>query len=53
LACYFCRSRKIACGPSRGGGVLRDKLHQTCDQCERRSLVCKFPAVSRRGARKK
>ncbi|KAF8906568.1 hypothetical protein CPB84DRAFT_1770118 [Gymnopilus junonius] len=48
LACLFCRGRKIACGPPLPGS--RDK---TCNQCQRRSLRCEYPAESRRGMRKK
>ncbi|KAJ6590841.1 hypothetical protein B0H10DRAFT_1830445 [Mycena sp. CBHHK59/15] len=44
LACFFCRSRKIACGhpPDR----VEDR---TCDQCEKRGIDCKYPTESRRG----
>ncbi|PPR07423.1 hypothetical protein CVT26_013739 [Gymnopilus dilepis] len=48
LACLFCRGRKIACGPPLPGSP--DK---TCNQCQRRSLRCEYPAESRRGMRKK
>ncbi|KAF8200851.1 hypothetical protein BJ912DRAFT_1054320 [Pholiota molesta] len=48
LACLFCRGRKIACGPPLPGST--DK---TCNQCQRRSLTCEYPAESRRGMRKK
>ncbi|KIM40163.1 hypothetical protein M413DRAFT_172756 [Hebeloma cylindrosporum] len=48
LACLFCRGRKIACGPPMPGSP--DK---TCNQCQRRSLRCEYPAESRRGMRKK
>ncbi|KAF8877622.1 hypothetical protein BD779DRAFT_1448421, partial [Infundibulicybe gibba] len=46
LACLFCRGRKIACGPPRLGS-------KTCNQCQRRSLMCEYPLESRRGMRKK
>ncbi|KAJ7596888.1 hypothetical protein C8J56DRAFT_918575 [Mycena floridula] len=48
LACFFCRGRKIACGP-----VDEDSPERTCNQCQRRSLKCEFPTQSRRGMRKK
>ncbi|KAF8549573.1 hypothetical protein OG21DRAFT_1421076, partial [Imleria badia] len=47
LACFFCRGRKIACGPPQPGS--EDK---TCNQCARRHLTCKYPLESRRGVRK-
>ncbi|KAJ7678673.1 hypothetical protein B0H17DRAFT_1078023 [Mycena rosella] len=46
LACLFCRGRKIACGPPQPGAG-------GCNQCQRRSLKCEYPAESRRGMRKK
>ncbi|KAJ6538795.1 hypothetical protein DFH09DRAFT_1368709, partial [Mycena vulgaris] len=48
LACLFCRGRKIACGPPVGPAGLAG-----CNQCQRRSLKCEYPAESRRGMRKK
>ncbi|KAF8058627.1 hypothetical protein FPV67DRAFT_510941 [Lyophyllum atratum] len=47
LACFFCRGRKIACGPGSLGGES-----STCNQCERRNLRCKYPVENRRGMRK-
>ncbi|KAA1472938.1 hypothetical protein DENSPDRAFT_765553, partial [Dentipellis sp. KUC8613] len=46
LACFFCRGRKIACTPPKPGNPDR-----TCNQCERRNLICEYPLVSRRGQR--
>ncbi|KAG6830160.1 hypothetical protein H0H92_001889 [Tricholoma furcatifolium] len=48
LACHFCRGRKIACGPPDPGSSDR-----SCNQCQRRSIKCEYPAESRRGMRKK
>ncbi|KAF9076128.1 hypothetical protein BDP27DRAFT_1398410 [Rhodocollybia butyracea] len=48
LACFFCRGRKIACGPQDPNSADR-----TCNQCHRRSLKCEYPTESRRGMRKK
>ncbi|KAF9270070.1 hypothetical protein L218DRAFT_1071561 [Marasmius fiardii PR-910] len=48
LACFFCRGRKIACGPHDPNSSDR-----TCGQCHRRSLKCEYPTESRRGMRKK
>jgi len=48
LACLFCRGRKIACGPPDSGSSDR-----SCNQCQRRSIKCEYPAESRRGMRKK
>ncbi|KAJ8083834.1 hypothetical protein PM082_002600 [Marasmius tenuissimus] len=48
LACFFCRGRKIACGPHDPTSSDR-----TCGQCHRRSLKCEYPTESRRGMRKK
>ncbi|KAJ3750588.1 hypothetical protein DFH05DRAFT_1518729 [Lentinula detonsa] len=48
LACFFCRGRKIACGPQDPNSADR-----TCNQCRRRSLVCEYPTESRRGMRKR
>ncbi|KAH9956959.1 hypothetical protein BGW80DRAFT_1115073, partial [Lactifluus volemus] len=47
LACYFCRGRKIACGPPAD----LSSGNRTCEPCARRSLVCEFPAESYRGRR--
>ncbi|GLB44051.1 putative GAL4-like Zn(II)2Cys6 (or C6 zinc) binuclear cluster DNA-binding domain [Lyophyllum shimeji] len=47
MACVFCRSRKIACGPPPPGSGST-----TCNQCERRHLKCKYPTENRRGMRK-
>ncbi|THH14025.1 hypothetical protein EW146_g6265 [Bondarzewia mesenterica] len=47
LACFFCRGRKIACGPPLPGSA--DK---TCNQCARRHLKCEYPLKSRRGQRR-
>ncbi|KAI0246457.1 hypothetical protein BJV78DRAFT_1254463 [Lactifluus subvellereus] len=47
LACYFCRGRKIACGPPADLG----SGNRTCEPCARRRLVCEFPAESYRGRR--
>ncbi|KAE9408251.1 hypothetical protein BT96DRAFT_28458 [Gymnopus androsaceus JB14] len=47
LACFFCRGRKIACGPQDPNSADR-----TCNQCHRRSLKCEYPTESRRGMRK-
>ncbi|KAF7315930.1 hypothetical protein MIND_00109800 [Mycena indigotica] len=48
VACYFCRQRKIACGPPITGlGMSMD----ACNQCQRRSLKCAYPSESRRGKR--
>ncbi|KAJ7266367.1 hypothetical protein B0H12DRAFT_1000732, partial [Mycena haematopus] len=43
LACFFCRSRKIACVPK--------PVDETKDrpQCEKRGLECKYPKESKRG----
>ncbi|KAF9528878.1 hypothetical protein CPB83DRAFT_752350, partial [Crepidotus variabilis] len=48
LACLFCRSKKIACGPPVDGSD-----GHTCNPCQRRNLECKYPAESRRGIKKK
>ncbi|KAG6860566.1 hypothetical protein C0995_009780 [Termitomyces sp. Mi166 len=48
MACLFCRTRKIACGPPPQGSD-----DPTCNQCARRGLPCHYPAESRRGQRKK
>ncbi|TFK63324.1 hypothetical protein BDN72DRAFT_776012, partial [Pluteus cervinus] len=48
MACFFCRGRKIACGPPAPGTKVK-----TCDQCQRRSLNCVLPTENRRGKRKK
>ncbi|ESK98059.1 hypothetical protein Moror_495 [Moniliophthora roreri MCA 2997] len=48
LACFFCRGRKIACGPQDPNSPDR-----TCGQCHRRSLKCEYPTESRRGMRKR
>ncbi|KAF5385449.1 hypothetical protein D9757_005408 [Collybiopsis confluens] len=48
LACFFCRGRKIACGPQDPTSSDR-----TCNQCHRRSLKCEYPTESRRGMRKR
>ncbi|KAJ3754432.1 hypothetical protein EV360DRAFT_86855 [Lentinula raphanica] len=48
LACFFCRGRKIACGPQDPNSADR-----TCNQCRRRSLKCEYPTESRRGMRKR
>ncbi|KAF9479462.1 hypothetical protein BDN70DRAFT_993428 [Pholiota conissans] len=45
LACLFCRGRKIPCRPLPGNS---DK---TCNQCQRRSLQCKYPEATARGRR--
>lgn len=47
LACYFCRGRKIACGPPTNP----HSGDRTCEPCERRQLVCEYPAQSFRGRR--
>ncbi|KAI0301039.1 hypothetical protein B0F90DRAFT_1721164 [Multifurca ochricompacta] len=47
LACYFCRGRKIACGPPANLG----SGDRTCEPCARRRLVCEYPAESYRGRR--
>ncbi|KAI0058118.1 hypothetical protein BV25DRAFT_1830482 [Artomyces pyxidatus] len=47
IACFFCRTRKIACGPPPGGG--EDK---TCAQCLRRGYTCEYPTESHRGCRR-
>ncbi|KAI0064271.1 hypothetical protein BV25DRAFT_1823237 [Artomyces pyxidatus] len=46
LACYFCRGRKIACGPLPGS---HDK---SCWQCVKRGMACIYPTESRRGQRR-
>ncbi|KAG6849913.1 hypothetical protein H0H93_003781 [Arthromyces matolae] len=46
MACFFCRGRKIACGPPH------DSDDPTCHQCARRGLECRFPTESRRGQRR-
>ncbi|KAG6811807.1 hypothetical protein H0H92_005730 [Tricholoma furcatifolium] len=48
MACWFCRGRKIACGPPPAGSD-----DPTCNQCLRRGQACHYPTVSRRGQRKK
>ncbi|KAG6856068.1 hypothetical protein H0H87_007724 [Tephrocybe sp. NHM501043] len=48
LACFFCRGRKIACGPPPNGSQ-----DPTCNQCSRRGLTCNYPTENRRGQRKK
>jgi len=48
LSCFFCRRRKIVCGPPLPGSISK-----TCSQCRKRSLQCHFPSESRRGMRKK
>ncbi|KAF8206072.1 hypothetical protein K438DRAFT_1484203, partial [Mycena galopus ATCC 62051] len=45
LACFFCRSRKIACAPRPVDGT-DDKA---CEQCEKRGFDCKYPKESKRG----
>ncbi|KAJ7143854.1 hypothetical protein C8R44DRAFT_602571 [Mycena epipterygia] len=45
LACFFCRSRKIACSPKPVEGTD----DRTCEQCERRGFDCKYPKESKRG----
>ncbi|KAJ7763195.1 hypothetical protein DFH07DRAFT_399919 [Mycena maculata] len=45
LACFFCRSRKIACAPKS----VDDTEGRTCGQCERRGFECKYPKESKRG----
>ncbi|KAH9961543.1 hypothetical protein BC827DRAFT_1202738 [Russula dissimulans] len=47
LACFFCRGRKIACGPATNLG----SGDRTCEPCARRRLVCEYPAESYRGRR--
>ncbi|KAH8996519.1 hypothetical protein EDB86DRAFT_2919099 [Lactarius hatsudake] len=47
LACFFCRGRKIACGPPVNLGTG----DRTCEPCARRRLVCEYPAESYRGRR--
>ncbi|KAI9463361.1 hypothetical protein F5148DRAFT_199703 [Russula earlei] len=47
LACFFCRGRKIACGPPANCG----SGDRTCEPCARRRLVCEYPAESYRGRR--
>ncbi|KAI0816836.1 hypothetical protein BC628DRAFT_1334174, partial [Trametes gibbosa] len=47
MACFFCRERKIACGPPPPGAPRR------CNQCTRRDLVCEYPKESRRGQHKR
>ncbi|KAH9025490.1 hypothetical protein EDB84DRAFT_1504628 [Lactarius hengduanensis] len=46
LACFFCRGRKIACGPPVNLGTG----DRTCEPCARRRLVCEYPAESYRVA---
>ncbi|KAJ7471568.1 hypothetical protein B0H11DRAFT_1363837 [Mycena galericulata] len=46
LACFFCRSRKIACAPMPVDGTAEDR---SCEQCERRGIECKYPKESKRG----
>ncbi|KAJ7674016.1 hypothetical protein DFH06DRAFT_1173781 [Mycena polygramma] len=45
LACFFCRSRKIACAPKPVDGTD----DRSCEQCERRGIDCKYPKESKRG----
>ncbi|KAF9052214.1 hypothetical protein BDZ89DRAFT_1056558 [Hymenopellis radicata] len=45
LACFFCRSRKIACGRPMDGGP--------CNQCTKRGNKCVYPIGSRRGQHKR
>ncbi|ETW75597.1 hypothetical protein HETIRDRAFT_144838 [Heterobasidion irregulare TC 32-1] len=47
LACFFCRGRKIACGPPPP-----ESADRTCNQCARRQLICNYPLTSRRGQRR-
>ncbi|KAJ6551976.1 hypothetical protein B0H19DRAFT_874051, partial [Mycena capillaripes] len=47
LACFFCRSRKIACAPKPVDGTSREDC--PCEQCERRGFDCKYPKESKRG----
>ncbi|KAI9455357.1 hypothetical protein BJY52DRAFT_1280547 [Lactarius psammicola] len=49
LACFFCRGRKIACGPPVNLGTGTGD--RTCEPCARRRLVCEYPAESYRGRR--
>jgi hypothetical protein len=67
LACFFCRGRKIACGPaerSTSGGSCRYVLcHSSASsltmlsipisQCVRRSLKCEYPTNLKRGHRRR
>ncbi|KAF8066068.1 hypothetical protein FPV67DRAFT_1671117 [Lyophyllum atratum] len=41
LACFFCRGRKIACGPDSPGS-------DTCRQCAQRTQQCIYPVENRR-----
>ncbi|KAF8527754.1 hypothetical protein JB92DRAFT_2865035 [Gautieria morchelliformis] len=58
MACFFCRKRKIACGPgpqpppSAQPGNMDDNDKDSCNQCARRGLKCKRPTESRRGVRR-
>ncbi|KAF8586661.1 hypothetical protein K439DRAFT_922986 [Ramaria rubella] len=61
MACYFCRKRKIACGPgpvppprtSQGGKDMSPCDDDgPCNQCARRGLDCERPTESKRGVRK-
>ncbi|KAJ7171272.1 hypothetical protein C8R46DRAFT_1032912 [Mycena filopes] len=45
LACFFCRSRKIACAPR----ALDETEDRACEQCERRGFDCVYPKESKRG----
>ncbi|KAJ7841082.1 hypothetical protein B0H14DRAFT_2783661 [Mycena olivaceomarginata] len=46
LACFFCRSRKIACATR---AVDDESQGRPCEQCERRGFECKYPKDSKRG----
>ncbi|KAJ7246982.1 hypothetical protein C8J57DRAFT_1523200 [Mycena rebaudengoi] len=49
LACFFCRSRKIACNPPAVLDEAGGSVGRTCEQCEKRKIECKYPKESRRG----
>ncbi|ETW82497.1 hypothetical protein HETIRDRAFT_165304 [Heterobasidion irregulare TC 32-1] len=46
IACFFCRGRKIACGPADP-----NSSDKTCMQCLKRHRKCVYPPESRRGRR--
>ncbi|KAJ7643599.1 hypothetical protein FB45DRAFT_895530 [Roridomyces roridus] len=48
IACFYCRNRKIACGPPADGTTQAG-----CNQCQRRALKCEYPLDCRRGKNKK
>ncbi|KAJ6480349.1 hypothetical protein C8R45DRAFT_1076418 [Mycena sanguinolenta] len=45
LACFFCRSRKIACTTRPLDGTENGP----CEQCDKRGFDCKYPTESKRG----